>query len=338
MRKSSAILLPLLLLLAVTAVFAAEPPLKLVAKYNMPASLKGPKFDHLVVDIPGNRLFVAAQSDREVLVFNLRTGELMRSISGIEIPHAIHVSHSPDRIFVTDGGAGGVRVYNGKTYNQMKFIPLKVDSDSVGYDPESHDLYVVNGGGDAHESFSMLSVINTSTESKVADIKLDGDTLEQMVIVPDTPLLYESARSFNRVDVINRQTRALVDKWPITLGKVNVSIAFDESAHRLFSACRTGAIVVLDSQTGKELKSLPIDKDVDDLIYDPGRKRLYASTAAGYIDVYQVDGPDNYVSLGRIHAAPGSKNEVLAPSLNRLYTTVPPQGGNSGAIYVYEAQ
>lgn len=337
MRKSSAILLPLLLLLAVTAVFAAEPPLKLVAKFNMPASLKGPKFDHLVVDTPGNRLFVAAQSDREVLVFSLQTGKFIHAISGIEIPHAIHVSHSPDRIFVTDGGAGGVRVYDGETYKQVKFIPLKVDSDSVGYDSESHDLYVVNGG-DAHESFSMLSVINTSTESKVADIKLDGDTLEQMVIDPDSSMLYESARSFNRVDVINRQTRTLVDKWPITLGKVNVSIAFDESAHRLFSACRTGAIVVLDSQTGKELKSLPIDKDVDDLIYDSGRKRLYASTAAGYIDIYRVDGPDNYVSLGRIQVAPGSKNEVLAPSLNRLYTTVPPQSGKSGAIYVYEAE
>lgn len=338
MRKSSAILLPLLLLLAVTAAFAAGPPLKLVGKYNMPASLKGPKFDHLVVDIPGNRLFVAAQSDREVLVFNLQTGKFVHAISGLEIPHAIYVSHNPDRIFVTDGGAGGVKVYDGETYNQLKFIPLKVDSDSVGYDPESHDLYVVNGGGDAHESFSMLSVINTSTESKVADIKLDGDTLEQMVIDPDSPLLYESARSFNRVDVINRQTRTLVNKWPITLGKVNVSIAFDESAHRLFSACRTGSIVVLDSQTGKELKSLPIDKDVDDLIYDSGRKRLYASTAAGYIDVYQVNGPDNYVSLGRIQVAPGSKNEVLAPSLNRLYTTVPPQAGKSGEIYVYEAE
>jgi DNA-binding beta-propeller fold protein YncE len=337
MRQSRSILVPVLFLLAV-AVAAAAPPLKLVAKYKLPPSVKGPKFDHLAVDIASNRLFAAGESDHEVLVLNLHTGEFLHAITGIEIPHAVHVSDRTDRIFVTDGGAGGVKVYDGKTYKLVKFIQLIVDSDSIAYDPESHNLYVINGGGDAHQTFSMMSVINTDSESKVADIKLNGDTLEQMAIAQDSPLIYESARSLNRVDVINRETRTVVNKWPVTMGKVNVSIAFDEADHRLFNACRSGVIVAFDTQTGKELKSIPIDKNVDDLIYDPGRKRLYASTAAGYIDVYQVDGPDNYVSLGRIEAAPGSKNEVLAPSLNRLYTTVPPQGGNPAEIYVYQVE
>jgi DNA-binding beta-propeller fold protein YncE len=338
MKRLFAVSLAALILPAVTAASAAAPPLKLVTKFKMPASVKGAKFDHLAVDISGNRLFATAESDHEVLIFNLKTGEYLRSITGIEIPHAVHVSHSPDRIFVTDGGAGGVKVYDGKTYGLVKFIPLKVDADSIGYDPESHELYVVNGGGDVHETFSMLSVVNTQSASKVADIKLDGDTLEQMAIAHDSPLLYDSVRSLNRIDVINRHTRALVNKWPVTMGKVNVSIAFDEADHRIFSACRSGVIVALDSQTGKELKAVPIDKNVDDLIYDSARKRLYASTAPGYIDVYQIADPDNYVSLGRIQAAPGSKNEVFSPSLNRLYTIVPPQGGNPGEIYVYQVE
>lgn len=338
MRKPLPILSALFFLFAVTAASAAAPPLKLVAKYKMPASVKGPKFDHLAVDVSGNRLFATGESDHEVLVFNLHTGQYLRAITGIQIPHAVHVSDSRNLIFVTDGGAGGVRVFNGKTYSQVKFIPLKVDSDSIGYDPQSHDLYVINGGGDAHQTFSMLSVINTESQSKVADIKLNGDTLEQMAIAQHSPLLYESAKSLNRIDVINRRTRTVVNQWPVTMGQVNVSIALDEADHRVFSACRSGVIVAFDTQNGKELKTVPIDKNVDDLIYDPARKRLYASTMAGYIDVYQVNGPDNYVSLGRIPAAPGSKNEVLAPSLNRLYTTVPPQAGNPGEIYVYQIE
>jgi DNA-binding beta-propeller fold protein YncE len=337
-RKSSVILTIVLFLMAFPAASAATPPLKLVAKYRMPASVKGPKFDHLAVDVPGNRLFATAESDHEVLVFNLHTGEYLRSIKGIEIPHAVHVSDSSGRIFVTDGGAGGVQVFDGKTYNHVKFIPLKMDSDSIGYDPQSRKLYVVNGGGDAHETFSMLSVVSTESATKVADIKLDGDTLEQMAIAHDSPLLYDSARSLNRIDVIDRRTRTLVHQWPVTMGQVNVSIAFDEPDHRLFSACRSGVIVAFDTKTGKELKSVPIDKNVDDLIFDSARKRLYASTAAGYIDVYQVNGPDNYVSLGRFQVAPGSKNEVFSSPLNRLYTTVPPQGGNPGEIYVFQVE
>lgn len=338
MRKASSIVLPVLFLLAMTAAAAAAPPLKLVAKFKMPAAIKGPKFDHLAVDIRSNRLFATAESDHAVVVFNLHTGEYLHTITGIEIPHAVHVSDHPSRIFVTDGGAGGVKVYDGKTYALVKFIPLIVDADSVGYDPQSHDLYVINGGGDAHQTYSMISVVNTDSASKVADIKLDGDTLEQMAMAHDSPLLYDSARSLNRIDVVDRRSRSLVADWPITMGKVNVSTAFDESDHRVFTACRSGVIVAFDSQSGKELKAVPIDKNVDDLIYDPARKRLYASTAAGYIDVYEVAGPDNYVSLGRISAAPGSKNEVLAPPLNRLYSTVPPQGGNPGEIYVFQVQ
>ncbi|MGH9621476.1 MAG: hypothetical protein ACRD45_17445, partial [Bryobacteraceae bacterium] len=82
-----------LLLSALTlAVFAlaapAAAPLKLVAKYKMPPSVKG-RFDHLGADVQGNRLFLAAESAHEVLVFNLRSGKFIRAITGIGIPHAI---------------------------------------------------------------------------------------------------------------------------------------------------------------------------------------------------------------------------------------------------------
>jgi len=338
MRRSVVVVSGVLFFLALAASATAAPPLKLIGKDKMPASITGPKFDHLTVDVPGNRLFIAAQSAHQVLVFNLQTGKMIHAITGIKIPHAVFATDKPNRIFVTDGGAGGVRVYDGNTYEQLKFIQLKLDSDSYGYDPKTHDLYVVNGGGDANESFSMLSVINTDTESKVADIKLDGDTLEQMVIVPDSPLLYETDRALSRIDIINRDSRTLIGTWPVTLCKTAVSIALDQSAHRLFAACRSGAISVLDTKTGKEVKSLPIHPDVDELVFDAAHKRLYAATAPGYIDVYKMDGPDSYKSLGSIHPGLGSKNAVLAPSLDRLYTGVLPQSGDPGAIYVYQVQ
>jgi hypothetical protein len=53
--------------------------------------------------------------------------------------------------------------------------------------------------------------------------------------------------------------------WPITLGQVNTSIALDATNHRLFVGCRSGNMVIVDSETGKELMSLPMAKGVDDL-------------------------------------------------------------------------
>jgi DNA-binding beta-propeller fold protein YncE len=333
--KKSWIIFAALFLFAGSA--AAAPPLKLAAKYQMPASVQG-RFDHLAVDVPSNRLFLAAESAHEVLVFNLRTGKYLRAITGIEIPHAIHVSDRPDRIFVTDGGAGQVKIFDGKTYKLLKEVPLKVDSDSIGYDPATRDLFVVNGGGDAHQSFSMVSIVNTVTDTKVADIQIDGRTLEAMALAHSSPLVYQNNPSMSLIDVVNRNRRTVVAKWPVTMCQRNVALAFDEADHRLFTGCRSGAIVVFDTQTGKQLQSLPIAQGVDDLIFDPASKRLYASCGSGdgSIDVYQEDSPDHYTSLGRVAAAPGSKNEVLAPSLGRLYTTIPPRAGAPGQVYVFQ--
>jgi hypothetical protein len=51
-----------------------------------------------------------------VLIFDLKTGHYLRSIEGIQIPNAIFVREDLNRIFVTDGGPGDVKVYDGATY------------------------------------------------------------------------------------------------------------------------------------------------------------------------------------------------------------------------------
>jgi DNA-binding beta-propeller fold protein YncE len=337
MKKLTALMTLLIFAGGIAAVARAAAPLKLAAKYKMPAAVKG-RFDHLAADVPNNRLLLTAETAHEVLVFNLRTGKYLRAITGIEIPHAIFFRDDLNRIYVTDGGAGELRIYNGKTYQQIGAVKLKVDADSVRYDPRTHDLYIVNGGGDAHESFSMVSVVNTTIDRKVADIKIDGDTLEAMALDDASSLLYVNNPSKSLVDVVNRRTHSVVKTWPVTMGKRNVAMAFDPSTHRLFVACRSGVIVVFDSESGKELQTLPIATGVDDLIFDPASKRIYAACGSGSLSVYREDGPDHYTHLGDVAATRGSKNEVLVPQLHSLLTTIPPQGAAPGEVDVFQVQ
>lgn len=337
MKKPNAILITAALAMGLSSVAHAAAPLKLVAKYMMPEAVKG-SFDHLAADVPSDRLLVTAESAHEVLVFNLRTGKYLQAITGIGVPHAIFFRDDLNRIYITDGGAGELRIYNGKTYRQIGAVKLKVDSDSIGYDHVTHNLYIVNGGGEAHEPFSMLSVVNTTDDRKVAEIKIDGDTLEAMALAPSGALLYIDNPSKNQVDVVNRQTRSVIKTWPVTMGKKNVAMAFDSSTHRLFVACRSGNLVIFDTQTGKEVQSLPIGTGVDDLIFDPATKRLYVACGSGTIAVYREDGPNHYTSLGEVASAPRGKNEILVPKLQRLFMTIPPRGSTPGQVYVYQVQ
>jgi DNA-binding beta-propeller fold protein YncE len=338
-RKLVGLFEAVLLVAGMAAVGMAAAPLKLVAKYKMPASVKG-RFDHLAADARGNRLFLAAESAHEVLVFNLRSGKFIRSIPNIRIPHAIFCREDLNRIYVTDGGAGEVRIYDGKTYRLLSAVKLKVDSDSIGYDAATRYLYVDNGGGDAGESFSMLSAVNTTTGRKVADIKLDGDTLEAMALAKSSPLMYVNNPAKSQVDVVNRKERKLAASWPVTVCRRNVAMALDQSAKRLFVACRSGTIAIFDTQNGKAVTSVPIAQGVDDLIFDPASKRLYAScgSGGGSIDVYREDSPDHYTSLGEVPSAPGGKNEVLVSQLGELFVTIPPRNGRRGEVYVYKTQ
>jgi hypothetical protein len=112
-------------------------------------------------------------------------------------------------------------------------------------------------------------------------------------------------------------------------------MAFDEANHRLFVGCRSELMAVLNTQTGKEITALPITKGVDDVVYDPGRKRVYAA-CDGNVDVYEQSDPDHYKLLGKVPSGPLGRTARLVPELNRYFVAVPQHGSTNAEILVFE--
>ncbi len=328
------LLIPLICLSAGPA--AQDVPLKQVDQWKLPPDLKG-HFDHFGVDLKGNRLFVTPEDYQALLVYNLHDGKMIHKIEGLARPHAVLFRADLNRIYVTDGGAGEVKIYDGSSYRLLQSVKLLADADSIGYDPATHYLYVDNGGGDVHETYSMLSVVDTDAGKKLADMKIDGDTLEAMALETSSPKIYVNNKAKNQVDVVDRSKRALLASWPVTKGQTNVAMALDQDHGRLFVACRSGAIVIFDTASGKELQALPIGKGVDDLVYDPLRKRLYAA-CDGAVYVFRQDSADNYTSLGNVPSAPRARTARLVPELSRYYVAAPPTAGHPAAILVYQVR
>ena len=136
---------------------------------QLPGAVKG-SFDHFGVDLTNNRLFATAENYQAVLVLDINTGKIVHEIRGVLKPHAVLYRDDLDRIYITDGVDGSLKIFDGKTYELRKRIELKKDADSIGYDPLGKLLYVVSGGKDVGESFSLLSVIDTTTEKKNTDM------------------------------------------------------------------------------------------------------------------------------------------------------------------------
>jgi DNA-binding beta-propeller fold protein YncE len=334
MKKRILILMAVFMAVGILAQGQGSAPLKLIQTFTLPAEVKG-HFDHFEIDLKGNRLFATPEDYKAVLVFDVKTGKLIHTICGIGRPHAVLYREDLNRIYVTDGDAGDLKIFDATTYALLSSVKLLEDADSIGYDPATKYLYIDNGGGDVHQTYSMFSVVDTTAGKKVADIKIDGDTLEAMALETSNPKIYVNNKAKNQVDVVDRRKRGLIASWPVTKCKGNVAMGFDEANHRLFVACRTGDMVVLDTQTGKELSVLPITKGVDDVTYDPASKRVYAA-GDGSADVYLQNGPDDYKLLGKVPTGPVGRTARLVPELNLYFVAVPQHETTNAEILVFE--
>src|SRR6266436_4475618 len=318
-----------LVLVVMLAVFVAQAqcqvtaPIKLVQTFELPAEVKG-NFDHFGIDLNGGRLFATPEGYHAVVVFDLKTGKLVHKIDGISKPHAVLYREDLNRIYVTDGDAGDLKIFDGTTYKLVSTVKLLEDADSID-----------NGGGDVHQTYSMLSVVDTTASQKLADLKIDGETLEAMALEKSTPKMYVNNRARNQVSVVDREKRELVASWPVTLCKNNVAMALDETNNRLFVACRTSQIAVLDTQTGKEVTSFAITKGVDDITYDAASKRVYAA-CDGAVDIYEQSGPDSYKLVANVPTGPMGRTARLVPELKRYFVAVPQHDTTSAKVLVFE--
>lgn len=337
MRKTCTLLLAAFVPLLLQSYSPAAAPLALNQAFQMPSDVKG-NFDHLAIDMKGHRLFTTPEDYKSVIVFNYQTGKIIHTIQGIGTPHAVLYREDLDRIYVTDGDPGAVKIFDGQTYNLLKSIKLLAHTDSIAYDPANKYLYIITGGKQAKQEVSKIAVINTTSEKLVDEIDIEGDALEAMTIEKITTKLYVNNTAKNRIDVIDRQKRRLITSWPITLGQRNTSLALDEASHRLFVGCRSGALVVFDTTTGKEVSSVPMTKGVDDMVFDPESRRLYASCGdgLGFIDVFEEHDPNQLQQLGHVSSGPMGKTSLLSTALHRYFVSVPQHADANAAVLVYE--
>lgn len=339
MKRSRVAFVLILALLMIGGAQAQEAPVKLEKTFKLPADVKG-RFDHFGVDLKHHRLFATPEDHKALLVLDIHDGKLLQTVQGIEKPHAVAYREDLDRIYVTDGDAGVVRSIDGKNYKIINSVKLQEDADAMSMDPSTKLLYVVSGGKDVHMTYSTLSVVDSTKGEKLTDIKVDGDTLEVMSLESSSPRLFLNNRAKNQIEVIDRDKRAIIATWPVTMGKTNVAMAYDEANHRLFVGCRSGHIVVFDTATGKELQALKIGEGIDDLHFDPQSKLLFAACGAGSgeLDLYKEVDADHYESAGKIPSSPGTRNGRFVPELHEYFLAVPQHESSNAEIRVYRVQ
>jgi DNA-binding beta-propeller fold protein YncE len=311
-------------------------PLTLVKTIDVPGARH---WDHFGVDLKGNRLFVTSEEEPAVEVIDLRTNQHLQSLTEFKEPHNVLPFPDMKKIFVVDGEASEIKILDYDSYKLIGHIALTIDADPVVYDPASKYLYVVNGGREAKTPTCNISIVDTTTGKKLADMKLETNRLESMAIEKSGPRLFVNMTGINSIGVVDREKRAVVQTWPVTAGKDNVPLQYDEATHRLFLATRKPSkLVVVNADNGKEVTSLDVADYVDDLAYDAAHHRLYVpgGGGSGAVSVVEQRGADNYQVVATIPTKPGAKTARLVPELNKYYVGVPGKDAVPSQILVYD--
>lgn len=327
--------LTLAVLLAVSAPAAS---IHLAQTVALPG-VKG-HFDHFAFDEKHGRLFATLQQQGIVQVLDAKSGKTIGAINGVGKPHAVLYRADLNRLYITDGdhNHGKVHIVDGQSFRLIKSVELAPGAEQFGYDAAAHVMYVANGGHDAAAPSGFVSAIDTDKGEKIADIRVETPNLEGVAVENSGSRVFVNDRLHSQVAVIDRNRREVIAQWQISTAKMNVALALDEAHHRLFVGCRSGQIVVFNTDTGKEQAALPIAEGVDDLFFDAAGKRIFAATGSGggTVEAYQERDPDHFDSFAKVASAAAGKNGIYVPRAHRYFVGVPDHDAEPATILVFE--
>jgi len=299
-------------------------------------------FDHMAVDVKGQRLFVPGEYKRTIEVIDLRAGKVIHTITGFGgDPRKTIYLPQTNEIWVDDGDAT-CKAFSGESYELVKNIVLSghdLDPDSRrvpdngAYDPVAQIFYL----GDRADGLKKegikgsIEIVDIKNGKYAGSIEVDGLNPAGLALDPASPKLYVVMGDTSQVVVIDREKRAVLATWPITGGPEPHALALDAAHHRLFIGSRVkpghlykpGRLVVMDSESGKVIDAIDTEGGVDEVQFEPTSKRIYYTGTTGFVEVFKQTDADHYERLGKVTTGAIAKTTLLVPELKRFYAAVP---------------
>ncbi len=305
-----------------TATQTAEP---LVLKHTVELPGYTGDFDHFAVDRVRGRLLLAAEDHGTLEVFDLKTGQHLRTVSGFDTPHSILIRLGAATILVTDSGKSMSKLLDADTYEKKSTVTLVPGADSISYDAAENVVYIVTGGKDVDMKTAELAAVDPDTGEKKGAVTFEDDHVEAMAIEQDGNRLFINLTQTNKLAVIDRKTMKVLALWPVPAAQQNAMVALDAAHHRLYIGCRKpGMIVTMNSDTGEITGTVAGPLRSDELLFDATSHRLYMPGGEGYVGVYDTSDPDHLKVISKAATAPGAKTGILLPDLKEITLAASP--------------
>jgi DNA-binding beta-propeller fold protein YncE len=267
-------------------------------------------WDLLTVDHESQRVYIA-HGDR-VTVVDLPSGKIAGNIEGFAGgTHGVAIIQALHRGFTDDGEAATANSFDTNTFKAITAIPAADDADAIAYDKVTGHLFVIDSDP------GKITVIDPQTNVVIAT--LDGGGKLEIGVADGLGKVFVNGEAKREILRVNSRTNTIDARWPIPDCESPHGIAVDPRGHHLFSSCANGKMMVLSTQDGSVLASLPIGARTDGAAFDPISHRAFSSNGDGTLTVIGESTPGKFAVLDTVHTAIGARTMTIDAKTGELY-------------------
>ncbi len=266
-------------------------------------------FDYVYADSDGRKLYIArgGQTAR-ITAFNLDTLE-----SAGEIPNTnargVAVDAKSHHGFAS---SKPVAMWDTNTMALIKTIDVDGRPDGILDDPADQRIYVFS------HSAPNVTVIDAKEGKVLGTIDLGG--APEQAASDGKGRLYVDLEDKNSVAVVDTKAMKLVTSYGLDgKGEGPAGMGFDAKNHRLYVCCHDPqTMVVLDSNTGKVLGSVPIGRGTDGGGFNPKTMEAFSSQGDGTLTVVKEDGHGGFMVEQNVKTMVGAKTMTIDTKTNHI--------------------
>jgi DNA-binding beta-propeller fold protein YncE len=267
-------------------------------------------WDYLTIDAEARRLYITRSS--HVMVMDIDKEKLVGDIPNTPGVHGVALALKHRRGFTSNGGDSTVTVFDLETLKPA-MPPVKVGTgpDAILYDSATDRVFTFNA------TSKDATALDAATGKVAGTVKLGGRP--EFAAADGKGTVYVNLEDTNELVAFDSRQLTVRHRSPLSPGATPTGLAIDPANHRLFSTCRNEKMVIVDSQGGKVVFTVPIGKGTDACIYDPDARLAFSSNRDGTLTVVDAPADGKYRVLANVPTQYGAKTMALDPKTHNFY-------------------
>ncbi|HEX8179540.1 MAG TPA: hypothetical protein VF525_08360 [Pyrinomonadaceae bacterium] len=266
-------------------------------------------WDYLTVDAQARRIYVARAT--HVMVLDEDSGQVVGDIPGTAGVHGVALVPELHKGFTSNGRDNSVTIFDLATLKVLKKVAVGQNPDAIIYDGAAQRVFTMNGAS------RDTTALDPKSETVVGTIALDGRP--ESAATDGQGHLYINLEDKSQVAVVDSRKLAVLNRWALAPGAEPTGMAMDRKHKRLFIGCANKLLVVLNSDNGRVVTTLPIGAGVDATGFDAETGLAFSSNGEGTLTVVHEDTPDKFSVVTNVNTQRGARTMTLDPKTHRVF-------------------